>query len=90
MEDERSCEMRAKNGASIISLMMEAISTSETSVNFYETKRRSIPEGCQLHTCRRENLKSHMKHTDVQNLFYYAFPLCKESIMNYKTHGIGL
>jgi hypothetical protein len=30
--------------ASIIALMMEAVSTSETSVNFYETKRRNIPE----------------------------------------------
>jgi hypothetical protein len=28
-----------------IALMMEAVSTSETSVNFYETTRRKIPEG---------------------------------------------
>jgi hypothetical protein len=42
-----------------IALMMEAVSTSETSVNFYETTRRNIPEGCHLHTRRRENLKSH-------------------------------
>jgi hypothetical protein len=26
------------------SLMMEAVSTSETSVNFYQTTRRNIPE----------------------------------------------
>jgi hypothetical protein len=38
--------------------MIEAVSTSETSVNFHETTRRSIPEGCR-HTRRRENLKSH-------------------------------
>jgi hypothetical protein len=30
--------------------MMEAVNTSETSVNFYETTRRSIPEGCYFHT----------------------------------------
>jgi hypothetical protein len=29
-----------------IALMMEAVRTSETSVNFYETTRRGIPEGC--------------------------------------------
>jgi hypothetical protein len=39
-------------------LMMEAVRTSETSVNFYQTTRRDVPEGCHLHTHRRENLKS--------------------------------
>jgi hypothetical protein len=34
-------------------------STSETSVNFYQTARRYNPEDSHLHTCRRENLKSH-------------------------------
>jgi hypothetical protein len=43
----------------IIALMMEAASTSETSVNFYQTTRRNIPEDNHLHTRRRENLKSH-------------------------------
>jgi hypothetical protein len=32
----------------LIALMMEEVSTSETSVNFYETTRRNIPEGCRL------------------------------------------
>jgi hypothetical protein len=45
--------------ASIIRAMMKAVSTSETSANFYETTRRNIPEGGHLHTRRRENLKSH-------------------------------
>jgi hypothetical protein len=39
--------------------MMEVVSTSETSVNFYDTTRRNIPEDSRLHTRRRENLKSH-------------------------------
>jgi hypothetical protein len=39
-------------------MMMEAVSTSETSVYFYQTKRRTIPESCHLHTRRRENLTS--------------------------------
>jgi hypothetical protein len=30
--------------ANAIALMMEAVSTSETSVNFYQTTRRNIPD----------------------------------------------
>jgi hypothetical protein len=40
-------------------LMIEAVSTSETSASFYQTTRLNIPEHINLHTCRRENLKSH-------------------------------
>jgi hypothetical protein len=42
--------------------MMEAICTSETSANFKKTtlRYRSIPERHNLHTRRRENLKSHV------------------------------
>jgi hypothetical protein len=31
-----------------IALMMEAVNTSETSVNFYQTTRRNIPEDSHL------------------------------------------
>jgi hypothetical protein len=47
------------DSASLIVLMMEAADTSETSVNLYQTTWRNIPEDSRLHTCRRENLKSH-------------------------------
>jgi hypothetical protein len=40
--------------------MMEAVRTSETSVNFNVTTRRYIPEDSKLHTRRLENLKSHI------------------------------
>jgi hypothetical protein len=43
---------------------MEAASTSETSVNFYQTTRRNIPEDSHLHAPRRENLKFH--HLNVR------------------------
>jgi hypothetical protein len=43
-----------------IALMMEAVSTSETSVNFYQTTRRYNPEDSHLHIRRRENLKSNV------------------------------
>jgi hypothetical protein len=38
---------------------MEAVRTSETSVNFYDATRRDVSEGCHLHIRRRENLKSY-------------------------------
>jgi hypothetical protein len=44
----------------IIALMMEAASTSKTSVNFYHTTQRYNPEDSHLSTLRRENLKSHL------------------------------
>jgi hypothetical protein len=43
----------------IITLMMEAASTSETSINFYQTTRCYSPEDSHLHTRRSENLKSY-------------------------------
>jgi hypothetical protein len=42
--------------AFITRTMMEAVSTSETSVNLYQTTRCNIPEDSHLHTRRRENL----------------------------------
>jgi hypothetical protein len=41
-------EMRTASIIRELILMMEAVSTSETSVNFYETTLRNIPEGGQL------------------------------------------
>jgi hypothetical protein len=38
---------------------MEAGSTSETAVNFYETTWCNISDDSHRHTHRRENLKSH-------------------------------
>jgi hypothetical protein len=45
--------------SSVITLTMEAVRTSETSVYFNVTRRRYIPEDSNLHTRRLENLKSH-------------------------------
>jgi hypothetical protein len=33
----------------LVTLMMETVSASETSVNFYETTRRNVPEDRHLH-----------------------------------------
>jgi hypothetical protein len=43
-----------------IVLMMEALNTSETLVNFYQNTRRNSPENSHLHTRHHDNLKSHM------------------------------
>jgi hypothetical protein len=44
--------------APMIALMMEAASTSETSVNFYHATQPNNTEDSHLHSRRRENLKS--------------------------------
>jgi hypothetical protein len=49
----------AANMKMVIALMMKAASTSETSVNFYQTTRRYKPEDSRLRTHRPENLKSY-------------------------------
>jgi hypothetical protein len=45
--------------------MMEAVSTSKTSVNFYESTWRNIPKDSYPHTRRRENMKSHQITFDL-------------------------
>jgi hypothetical protein len=42
-----------------VALMMEAVSTSEASVNIYQTTRRNNQEDSHLRTRRHQNLKSH-------------------------------
>jgi hypothetical protein len=51
--------------------MMEAVSTSETSVNFYQTTRRNIPENSYLQTRHRKNLKSHQMFISFLNYLKY-------------------
>jgi hypothetical protein len=45
----------------LIAPMMEATSTFETSVNFYQTAWGNISKDSYLHTRRSENLKSHQQ-----------------------------
>jgi hypothetical protein len=45
---------------------MEAVSTTETSVSFYPITRR-IPQDSNLHSRRRENLKSYSKYRPFSN-----------------------
>jgi hypothetical protein len=46
--------------STIIVLKVQAVRTSETSVYFNERTQRCIPQGCHVHTRRRESLKSHL------------------------------
>jgi hypothetical protein len=45
----------------MIALMMKAARTSETSVDIQLRTRQNIPEDSELHSRRRENLKSHKR-----------------------------
>jgi hypothetical protein len=55
-----STDVSEVRAASIIRAMMEAARTSETSVDIQLRTRQYIPEDSELHTRRRENLKSHI------------------------------
>jgi hypothetical protein len=58
--------------------MMKVVSTSETSVNFYQTSRRNIPEESNLRTRRHENLKSHdvyVRKFNLNNMIQSAYYL---------------
>jgi hypothetical protein len=52
----------------LIALIMEAVITPETSVNFYQTTQRNIPEDSLLHSRHRDNLKYHFFITYSQGL----------------------
>jgi hypothetical protein len=52
-------------------LINEVVSTSETSVNFYQTTRRNSLEGHRIHNCCRENLN----HGRLTFLFLSLFKL---------------
>jgi hypothetical protein len=49
--------------------MKEAASTSEMSVNFYQTTRRNNPEDSHLYIRRRENLKSYLISQILDTIF---------------------
>jgi hypothetical protein len=55
-------------------LMIETVSTSETSANFYQTTWLNIPEDNRIHTSCRENLKSHlfMSHLNFAAMFAHT------------------
>jgi hypothetical protein len=73
-------------------MMMEAVSTSETSVTFYETKRRNITEGCNNFTlmsvcvCFCPLSLSELSHTFIATQFsaseftyFHSFIICRNS-----------
>jgi hypothetical protein len=53
-------EMLTASIVRAMSVMIKTTCTSETSVSFYQTTRRNIPEDRRLYTHRHENLKSHL------------------------------
>jgi hypothetical protein len=70
----------------LTALKMEAASTSETLVNFYQTTLRNNPEDSHLHTRRRENLKSHLLGCWPPFQFLYSCRVARNSAFgNFKT-----
>jgi hypothetical protein len=70
----------------MISLMMEAVRTSETSVNLKVTYTALHPEDSKLYTRRRENLKSHKTkafHAEVVEIYR----VIHNSLIHYKKNG---
>jgi hypothetical protein len=51
----------------LIALMMAAVHTSATSVLFYGTIWRHMPEGCLLHSHRRDNMIPHLMYVVTQS-----------------------
>jgi hypothetical protein len=62
--------------------MMEAVRTSETSVDNHFTRQYIPEDNSEHHTRRRENLKSHEINASLRIVFghYRAYSLCRVSI----------
>jgi hypothetical protein len=61
-------------------LMMEAVRTSETSVNNHFTRQYNPEDNSEHHTHRRENLNSHERHT-----FIIYFVLTSDNLIMVKS-----
>jgi hypothetical protein len=59
--------------------MMEAVRTSETSVDNHSTRQYNPEDSSEHHTRRRENLKSHylscFPALDIRIILYQNFPI---------------
>jgi hypothetical protein len=68
--------------------MMEAVSSSETSVSVYQTTRRNIPAVSHLHSRRRENLKSHEVSKQVVSRKSTAECQCNEDLIRANSQNV--
>jgi hypothetical protein len=69
-----STDVSEVRAASIIVLMMEAVRTSETSVDNYFTRQYIPEDNSELHTRCLENLKSHKGTIGYDNLTVRTAP----------------
>jgi hypothetical protein len=71
------CLHHQDNESSLLIILMERVSTSETSFSFiHTTTRRSVPQDSHLHSLRRENLKSYLLKTWIRNTLNTARYMC--------------
>jgi hypothetical protein len=66
-------------------MMMEAASTSETSVDNYFTRQYIPEDNSELHTRRRENLKSHTEGGLFRSAFYSSVEV-QNMMKKYKSY----
>jgi hypothetical protein len=70
------------------SLKMEAVRTSETSVDNYFTWQYIPEDNSEHHTCRRENLKSHIIHTLFYGDNWWIATFRQATFGTVKNHGL--
>jgi hypothetical protein len=71
-KNPRKRNQREQVAADFSTLKMEAIRSSETSVQFTRSTRRHIPEDGILHSHRRGNLKSYRQQGDFKILLFFS------------------
>jgi hypothetical protein len=71
--------------------MTEVVSTSETSVNFYQTTRSYNPDDSHLHSRRRENLKSYLQfvvRNTIMKLLLFEIALNTHQFITARLHHL--
>jgi hypothetical protein len=84
LHNKMSCRWNVNIKIKNTVLIMEAVSASETAVNFYETTRRSVPEGCHLHDRRHEELTCHSLKSNL--LLQVRWVMVKVKVITLKAH----
>jgi hypothetical protein len=73
------CSLTSMASLIIWAMYLDMVHTSEMSIYFHETAWLYILEGCHLHTCHLENLKSHktkLQKCDICKTLSYTTLLC--------------
>jgi hypothetical protein len=70
----------------LVTLMMDALSSSETSV-LTRGARRNITEDCILRSHRRENLNTYIGIYNFPDVIQHCYPLLVDSVVYFKQYN---